>query len=96
VAYPVHTLRWAEEVRRGSSGVFGGVALVLRAGEASWVSGEANRAVVMDEEWLGLFGRGGRRSGGLGGRRGDRRSQELGRDSEVRCVVKCHAFEVAL
>jgi hypothetical protein len=50
----------------------------------------------MDEEWLGLFGRGGRRSGGLGGRRGDRRSQELGRDSEVRCVVKCHAFEVAL
>ena len=63
VAYPVHTLRWAEEVRRGWSGVSGGVVLGLRVWKASWVSGEANRAAGVGKGWLGWAGRGGRSSG---------------------------------
>jgi hypothetical protein len=67
VAYSVHTLRWAEEVRRGWYGVSGGVALGLRVWEASWVSGEANRAAGVGEGWLGWAGRSGRSSGGSTG-----------------------------
>jgi hypothetical protein len=64
VAYPVHTLWWAEEVRRGWSGISGGVALSLRAWESPRVSGEATRAAGMGEGWLGWAGRGGWSSGG--------------------------------
>jgi hypothetical protein len=67
VAYPVHTLRWAEEVRQGWSGVSGGFALGLRVWEASRVSGEANRAAGVGEGWLGWADRGGRSSGGSAG-----------------------------
>jgi hypothetical protein len=39
----------------------------------------------------GITGRGGRHSGGSGGRRRARRSKELGRDSEGKCRVECRA-----
>jgi hypothetical protein len=48
--------------------------LGLRAWEASRVSGEAIRAAGVGKGWLRRVGRGGRHSGGLGGRLSARRS----------------------
>jgi hypothetical protein len=68
MAYPVHTLWWAEEIQRGWSGASSGVAPGLRVWEASRAFGEANRAAGVGEGWLGWAGHGGWSSGGSAGR----------------------------
>jgi hypothetical protein len=90
-AYPVHVLRRADGFRRGQSSASCEVALGLGAREALRDSGEACQVVGASEGWLGRVGRGGRLSGGLGGRCRACWSWGLAQGSEAGCGVGCCA-----